>query len=147
MPTVLVVDDAADIRVHIRAELSPVGFEVVDAASGVEALDAIGADPKPDIVVLDVQMPDMDGWATLDAIRSQPDGDQLPVILCTVKSRLDDAMRAWSMGADGYLTKPFAIGDLQTEVRRVLARSAEHRRSIRIAKLVALRKRAGQPIT
>lgn len=133
MTTVLVVDDAADIRLLQRAVLERSGFTVAEAKSGPEALTALAADPLPDVVVLDVQMPMMDGWETLTAIRADPRNDDVPVIMCTVKARPEDAERAWRGGCDGYLGKPFAITRLVEEVATVIARTNEQRAAVRRA--------------
>jgi DNA-binding response OmpR family regulator len=78
-------------------------------------------DPLPDLVLLDVQMPELDGWDTLEALRAQPRLAGVPIILCTVKSAPVDLARGWALGCDGYVVKPFAIADLTAEVEAVLA--------------------------
>jgi CheY-like chemotaxis protein len=131
LSTVLLVDDAADIRLLERAVLSRRGFEVVEAASGREALAALEGARLPSVVVLDVQMPEMDGWETLASIRSHPLASGVPVILCTVKSREEDETRAWSSGVDGYLVKPFPISRLVEEVDEVSRRTPAEREAVR----------------
>jgi DNA-binding response OmpR family regulator len=137
MPTVLVVDDAADLRFLFRAVLSRAGFDVVEASSGREVLAMLDQDPVPDVVLLDVQMPDMDGWDTLTAIRARVDTHELPVILCTVKASEEDVHRGWMLGCDGYVTKPFDIVALREEVAAVVSRSAEQRLAVRAVALAA----------
>lgn len=135
----LVVDDAADIRLLCELVLSMAGFTVSAAASGNEALRALSSGDLPDIVVLDVQMPDLDGWETLTRLRNDPRTAALPVVLCTVKGLPEDTLRGWSLGCDGYLGKPFDIAGLVAELRAVLARDGDERaavRSTRIAELV-----------
>jgi CheY-like chemotaxis protein len=131
--TVLVVDDAPDVRLLARAVLTRAHFSVVEAAGGQEALAVLAQSAAPDLVVLDVQMPDVDGWDTLQAIRMSSDAAvaYLPVILCTVKAHPRDVRRAWQVGCDGYLNKPFSITDLIDAVRTVLARTAEERMAYR----------------
>lgn len=133
MTTVLVVDDAADIRLLQRAVLDRSGFSVVEADGGPDALAALASEPRPDAVVLDVQMPVMDGWQTLAAIRSDPRLCDVPVILCTVKAGPTDTERAWRAGCDGYLSKPFPIARLVEEVETALARTVEQREAVRRA--------------
>ncbi|HVS66988.1 MAG TPA: response regulator [Mycobacteriales bacterium] len=133
MTTVLVVDDAADIRLLQRAILGRSGFSVVEAAGGPDALAALATEPLPDAVVLDVQMPVMDGWETLAAIRADPRLESVPVIMCTVKALPADTERAWRAGCDGYLSKPFAIGRLVEEVQTALARTVQQREAVRRA--------------
>jgi CheY-like chemotaxis protein len=114
--TALVVDDNADVRLLLATVLGTRGFRVVEAADGGQALGlAEQADP-PDVVVLDVQMPDFDGWETLAALRASPRFADVPVVLCTVKSSAADRLRAWKLGCDGYLVKPFDIHDLVRDV-------------------------------
>jgi two-component system response regulator ResD len=139
MPSVLVVDDADDIRILIREVVTRVGFDVTEASSGAEAIIALAGGALHDVVVLDVQMPDMDGWDTLAVIRSRPGTARIPVILCTVKASAADARRAWALGCDGYLTKPFSIAVLAEEVATVATRTEEERVAVRAARLAAAR--------
>ena len=127
MPSVLVVDDSEDIRFLIRAVLTRAGFEVTETSSGPEALAALAGGSLPDVVVLDVQMPDIDGWDTLSALRRSPATADIAVILCTVKSSTEDAVRAWALGCDGYLTKPFSIAALAEEVTALVSRAHDER--------------------
>ena len=138
----LVVDDAADIRLLAELVLSMAGFTVAAASSGSEALRLLAAGDLPDIVVLDVQMPDLDGWETLARLRHDPRTATLPVVLCTVKGLPEDTLRGWTLGCDGYLGKPFEIAGLVDELRTVLDRDADERaavRSTRIAELAQAR--------
>jgi len=127
MIRVLVVDDDGDIRLLVAELLRLSGYEVDMASSGVEALTVLGAGVHPDLVLLDVQMPDLDGWDTLRAIRADPALRELPVVLCTVKSGPVDTALGWTLGCDGYVVKPFAIDALVSEVEAVLGRSAAER--------------------
>jgi CheY-like chemotaxis protein len=124
---VLVVDDDADIRLLVAELLRLTGYEVDTAASGVEALARLTGGQRPDLVLLDVQMPELDGWDTLRGIRADEALRDLPVVLCTVKSGPVDTALGWTLGCDGYVVKPFAIDALVGEVEAVLARSAAER--------------------
>jgi CheY-like chemotaxis protein len=137
MTHVFVVDDAADIRLLLRAVLARAGFFVTEAASGTEAL-AVLMDAQPDVVLLDVQMPEADGWAVLASLREQPVTASLPVVLCSVKAHPNDRARAWHLGCDGYLTKPFEIRDVVDTVRAVVGRSVEERAAVRRQELAAI---------
>ena len=138
----LVVDDAYDIRLLADLVLSMAGFKVTTASSGREALSMLSGDDLPDIVVLDVQMPEVDGWETLTRLRADPRTADLPVVLCTVKGLPEDTLRGWSLGCDGYLGKPFDIGGLVDELHGVLRRDQAERQALRrkrVAELAAVR--------
>ena len=134
----LVVDDAADIRLLADLVLSMAGFHVSAAASGREALRFLAERDLPDIVLLDVQMPDVDGWETLSRLRAAPRTADLPVVLCTVKGLPEDTLKGWSLGCDGYLAKPFDIGGLVEELHAVVGRPPEERQAVRRARIAEL---------
>ncbi len=133
----LVVDDAPDIRLLAELVLSMAGFTVTTASSGKDALCQLAGD-LPDIVVLDVQMPEVDGWETLSRLRGDPRTADLPVVLCTVKGLPEDTLKGWSLGCDGYLGKPFDIELLVDEVRIVLRRDCVEREAHRRLKTAEL---------
>ena len=117
MARVLVVDDEADIRELIRLNLELDGHEVIAATNGVEGLEyAVGE--HPDVVVLDVMMPEMDGWETLSQMKSSPDPviAEIPVIMLTARADDLDRVRGGIEGAIRYLTKPFSPSELRAEV-------------------------------
>jgi CheY-like chemotaxis protein len=143
MSRVLVVDDAADIRLLLRITLERAGLEVREASSGTEALRLVEGSQEPEVVVLDVQMPDMSGWDTLSAIRYRLGEAGPAVIMCTVKAHDDDARRAWRLGCDGYVVKPLVVGAFVDEVMTVAARSHFQRLTVRAAKLAALQPLVG----
>ena len=136
----LVVDDAPDIRLLADLVLSMAGFSVSAASSGSEALRKLAGGDLPDIILLDVQMPDVDGWETLTRVRSDPRTADLPVVLCTVKGLPEDTLKGWSLGCDGYLSKPFDINGLVDELNGVLRRDMKERLAIRKARVADLRK-------
>ncbi|HEX3623400.1 MAG TPA: response regulator [Acidimicrobiales bacterium] len=131
MARALVVDDAPDIRLLADLVLSMAGFAVTAASSGSEALRLLAAGDLPDIVLLDVQMPEVDGWETLSRLRGDPRTADLPVVLCTVKGLPEDTLRGWSLGCDGYLGKPFDIAGLVEELHGVLGRGPQEREALR----------------
>ena len=136
----LVVDDAADIRMLAELVLSMAGFTVTAASCGSEALRLLADGDLPDIVLLDVQMPDVDGWETLTRLRADPRTAELPVVLCTVKGLPEDTLKGWTLGCDGYLGKPFDIGGLVEELRGVLLRDRDERTSLRRTRIAELAK-------
>lgn len=138
MTRALVVDDAADLRFLIREVLSRSGVAVEEAASGLDALERLYGPEQPDVVILDVQMPDMDGWDTLAALRRQW-GDDIAIILCTVRAAPSDAIRAYELGCDAYLAKPFDIRELAATTTTVAGRTTGERRAHRRQALAAAR--------
>jgi CheY-like chemotaxis protein len=134
----LVVDDAPDIRLLADLVLSMAGFAVTAASSGSEALRLLAGDDLPDIILLDVQMPDVDGWETLSRLRDDPRTADLPVVLCTVKGLPEDTLRGWSLGCDGYLGKPFDISGLVDELHGVLGRNDQERMALRRRRIAEL---------
>lgn len=136
----LVVDDATDIRLLADLVLTMAGFTVTAASSGSEALRKLTAGDLPDIVLLDVQMPDVDGWETLARVRADPRTAELPVVLCTVKGLPEDTLKGWSLGCDGYLGKPFDINGLVDELHAVLNRGRDERLAVRRARVADLKR-------
>jgi two-component system KDP operon response regulator KdpE len=134
--TALVVDDAEDVRLLLAHVLTEAGFVVTEAASGPEGLARLADGPVPDVVVLDVQMPDLDGWDTLASIRGGV-APTVAVIVCSVKAGPEDRRRAWLLGCDAYVSKPFDVADLIAEVRAVQARSLEERVAERARRLAS----------
>ena len=117
---VLLVDDEPDIRVIGEMSLRDVGgWEVVLAASGGEAVE-LAARELPDVIVLDVMMPGMDGPATLAALRSRAETREIPVIFMTAKALEEELLRLRSLGAIGVLNKPFDPLTLPEQMQRLI---------------------------
>jgi two-component system OmpR family response regulator len=116
----LVVDDEPTIRELLSGSLRLAGFEVTTAASGAEAVRA-AASRRPDLVLLDVMMPDGDGFEALRRIRSG--GADVPVIFLTARDEEPDRVTGFAVGADDYVTKPFSLNELLGRIRAVLRRS------------------------
>ena len=106
MKTCLVVDDSRVIRKVARRILEGLGFETVEAADGVEAM-AWCRTSMPEAILLDWNMPVMDGLEFLKLLRKEPDGDEPVVVFCTVENDLEHITRALEAGADEYIMKPF----------------------------------------
>jgi pilus assembly protein CpaE len=122
---ILVVDDEPEALKVVGLALHHAGFEVLGAQSGLEALKKIEQNP-PDLVILDVMMPHMDGHEVCRRIRESPATAHLPVIMVTALSGLDEKMAGFANGADDYVTKPVALRELIARVQALLAR-ANHR--------------------
>ncbi len=118
---ILVVDDEPHIRELQRLYLSREGFSVIEAADGLDALRHVESEP-PELVMLDIMMPKMDGWEALRLIRQK---SQVPVIMLSAKDEELDKVLGLELGADDYITKPFSPRELVARVRAVLRRSAK----------------------
>ena len=131
MPRILAVDDEPNIVRLIQVNLERMGYQVDTANNGVQALEKIRAN-RPDLVVSDVMMPEMDGMELLSTIKRDPALEDLPVIMLTAKTQDKDVMQGYTRGADMYLTKPFNPAELIAFVKRILASSAEDDGRIRL---------------
>jgi two-component system KDP operon response regulator KdpE len=116
---ILVVDDESRMIRFVRMNLELEGFQVAEAGSGIDALDKV-RDELPDLVLLDVMMPEMDGFETLERLREI---STVPVIMLTVKGDEGDRIRGLELGADDYVTKPFSPRELASRIRAVLRRA------------------------
>jgi two-component system KDP operon response regulator KdpE len=116
--TILVVDDEPQIRRVLRATLSSNGYEVIEAQSGQQAIEMVVTE-RPELILLDVNMPGMNGLEACNKIRMSFDG---PIIMVTVRNTERDKIAALDAGADDYVVKPFAIGELLARIRAALRR-------------------------
>jgi two-component system, OmpR family, response regulator len=119
-PRVLVVDDEPNIRDLVEVALRFHGFEVTTAATGAEALDR-ARDAGPRLIVLDVMLPDLDGFEVCRRLRGR--GDETPVIFLTARDTPTDTVTGLTLGGDDYVTKPFSVDALVARVRAVLRRT------------------------
>ncbi len=116
---ILVVDDEARMRRFIRMNMELEGYQIIEAENGLQALEQI-RQHTPELIIMDVMMPEMDGFETLELLREI---STVPVILLTVKSDEEDIIRGLSLGADDYITKPFSPRILVTRTTAVLRRA------------------------
>ena len=119
-PRLLLVDDEDNLRVMLQAALRHSGFEVQSASNGREALDAVAAAP-PDLIVLDVMMPDLDGFEVCRRLRAE--GRRTPVVFLTARDTTEDKVRGLTLGGDDYLVKPFSLEELVARIEAVLRRT------------------------
>ena len=117
--TLLVVDDNASVRKLVQEYLSEQNFRVISAANGQEALYT-ARHAKPDLILLDIMMPQMDGYEFIQAFRREAD---TPIILLTAKLEETDKVLGLELGADDYVTKPFGMRELLARIRAVLRRA------------------------
>ena len=121
MAQVLVVDDADKIRGLVRSLLEKAGHDVVEASNGRECLRML-YDVKPDLVLLDVSMPDMDGWTALERIRELT---MVPILMVTAHDAPPDRVRGLRSGADDYILKPFEPEELLARIDNALRHAAD----------------------
>ena len=121
--TILVVDDEPQIRRVMRTTLTAEGYAVIEARDGAEALEKLRSE-RPDLILLDMNMPVLDGLQTCREIRSS---SEVPIIMLTVRSAEKDKVRALDAGADDYVVKPFSIQELLARVRALLRRVADQK--------------------
>ncbi|MDT7896536.1 MAG: hypothetical protein OXFUSZZB_000141 [Candidatus Fervidibacter sp.] len=128
---VLVVDDERHIVRLVQVNLERQGYEVLTAYDGVECLEKTKAE-KPDLIILDVMMPRMDGFEALQRLKSDPETNHIPVIMLTARAQDRDVLQGYQYGADLYLTKPFSPLELISLVKRVFESQEEEEGTYRL---------------
>jgi len=123
--TIMVVDDNPDLVTLIRAFLEQKEFYVLCAYDGPQALAGIEKQ-KPDLILLDIMMPEMDGLEVLRRLKAAPETSSIPVILLSALNQLKDISTGYEMGADHYITKPFTIAHLMTVIDHLLSGDRRH---------------------
>ena len=116
---ILVVDDEHDFRVIVSHVLATGGYDVVTASDGLEGLRVFAA-REPDLVVLDGNLPDIDGYEVCRRLRATPLGAKVPILMCTVRSALSIVSAGFEAGATGYVLKPFEMEELLEKVEAAL---------------------------
>ena len=113
MTKIMIVDDEFDIRLVLSMTLEDSGYEVVEAVNGSEALASVRS-VNPDLILLDINMPEMDGFQVLEQLKSYRDTSEIPVVMISARSRPRDREDALFMGAVDYITKPWSEGGVGT---------------------------------
>ncbi|MEJ2038674.1 MAG: response regulator [Desulfosarcinaceae bacterium] len=121
---ILIVDDELSIMVPLKFLLEKNGYEVLLASSGKDAFDSIHK-TKPDLILLDIMLPDLDGYEIFQIIRKNKDWDDIKVIYLTAKNRDIDIAKGLNLGVDAYITKPFSNAELLEKVRSLLCQDEE----------------------
>ena len=134
--TVLVVDDDRPMRALCRASLEEAGFRVLEAAGGEEALESV-RDERPDLILLDIMMPGISGWEVTSALLADRSTDQIPIIFISARRELADRVRAFGLGAQDYVTKPFDPAALAKTVAKTLAEIDRGERDAALAETLA----------
>jgi len=119
--TILVIDDDQDLAEMLHVALSRAGHRIVCAGQGYEGMEKLQAH-DPDLVLLDLLVPDIDGWEICRRIRESSD---IPIIMMTALGREQDVIRGLELGADDYVTKPFRLGELKARIRAALRRGRD----------------------
>jgi len=119
---ILVVDDEKDLTALVSLHMKMAGFEVLTANNGEKALD-LSREEKPDLIILDLMLPKIDGWEVCKRLRQDPGISNIPVIMLTARAETEDKLKGFEAGADDYVTKPFSPRELVARVKRVLARA------------------------
>jgi len=120
-PLIMVVDDEEALLKLLSVNLSLDGFDVVTASNGISALELL-EEHQPQLVILDIMMPGLDGFQVLDGIRQRSD---IPVIMCTARCEVNTLRDTLVLGADDYVTKPFSILELTARIRAKLRRAGQ----------------------
>ena len=118
MAKVLVIDDEPDVLMLCRVNLEHAGHVVLVATGGAEGME-LARSERPDVIVLDLMMPSMDGFDVLEELTLGDDTREVPILILTARARALDKVRGWRAGAWGYLTKPFAPATLTADVGRL----------------------------
>jgi len=117
--TIMVVDDNPDIITIVKTILEGKGYSVLSASSGAELLNMLKGQ-KPDLIILDIMMPEMDGLEVLSRLKAVSDTATIPVILLTAKVQYEDVLGGYKLGADYYITKPFTSTQLVNGINLLL---------------------------
>jgi len=117
--TILIVDDEPNIVISIKYLLKHAGYEVVTAYDGQQALDCL-VDSRPALMILDVMMPKKDGFEVCEEVRADSRFADMPILMLTAKGSEAEKNKGFSLGADGYVTKPFSTHDLVERVKSLL---------------------------
>jgi len=119
---ILVVDDEKDLTALVCLHMKMAGFEILTANNGEKALD-LSREEKPDLIILDLMLPKIDGWQVCEQLRQDAVTKDIPVIMLTARTQIEDKLKGFEAGADDYVTKPFSPRELVARVKRVLARA------------------------
>ncbi len=119
---ILVVEDEPENRLFIGLMLRTEGYEVLEAEDGPSAFDLLGREALPDIILLDVMMPGLNGWQVFERLRQDGRWSRIPVVMLTALAQRSDVERAVQLGVEGYVTKPFEPADLIHTIEETLSR-------------------------
>ncbi|SFM80621.1 response regulator [Methanolobus profundi] len=121
---VLIVDDEMDALIALKVALETEGYNVVEAQDGYEAIEKVHSE-RPDVILLDLMIPGIDGFEVCKQLRSDPLYSHIPVIMLTARGEVDDKVEGIELGADDYVTKPFNLKELKARIKMVLRRNQD----------------------
>lgn len=135
---IMIVDDAAELRDVLRLYLENAGYEVLEAVDGLQALESLKSN-SIDLMILDIMMPNMDGFELLVHLDKQEEKRQFPIIFLSARTQVHDKIRGLTLGADDYIEKPYDPSEVIARVMAVLRRTQQHKeekpRQIRVGDL------------
>lgn len=137
MNKILVIDDDSSINELIKINLELAGYSVLQALDGIKGF-ALAKQELPNAIVLDVMMPEVDGYTVAQRIRQNPETKNIPILMLTALSQLNDKVKGFDIGVDDYLTKPFEMEELKVRIRALLKRSNQIPESIATRELLTL---------
>ncbi len=120
MKKILIADDRSEVVELVKVTLEGEGYQTIDASDGREALEKIGKE-KPDLILLDIIMPRMDGFEVLSKVKKDPKTKDIPVIMLTAKGQKIDKEKGGRLGAQGYIIKPFSPSALLKKIEEILS--------------------------
>lgn len=126
---ILIVDDEKNLIALVALHMQMAGYEPLFAFDGEEAL-TVAQQEKPDLIILDLMLPKLDGWGVCQCVRERHDLKYIPIIMLTAKSEIEDKLKGFELGADDYVTKPFSPKELVARVNRVLNRREDVVRAV-----------------
>lgn len=132
---ILVVDDDRAINELIKVNLELVGYSVIQAYDGIEGF-AVAKQELPSLIILDVMMPDVDGYTVAQRVRLNPELKNTPILMLTALSQLNDKVKGFDIGVDDYLVKPFEMEELKVRVRALLKRTKQIPESVAVKELL-----------
>jgi len=121
---ILIIDDEKDITLGLKTWLESSGHNVISAFDGEKGLELAKVE-KPNMIILDVSMPKMDGWQVLMHLKKDPQTRWIPVLMCTVRKTIEEFEKAFAMGAEGYIIKPFELEKLHNELKDLAEKSID----------------------
>ena len=121
---ILIVDDEMDALLALKVALEAEGYNIAEAKDGYEAIDKVHSE-NPDVILLDLMIPGIDGFEVCKQLKSDPMYNHIPVIMLTARGEVDDKVEGIELGADDYVTKPFNLKELKARIKMILRRNQD----------------------